>query len=238
MIFAFSKGTSLSLESAFAIAKRTHFDAVELNGPQLGQYELSTLRQVAAEASIEIAATNFGDEVSLLPQHLELTAAVKSKNIRIKIDRLLDRSGIIEKRAVETLVHAGDIAADFGIMILMENQPISGSAVRLWHFLDRLNHPAIACAWNSAAALRASENPTVAIPMLNLRIRYVGTKFRRSCHTCPQNDGSSGGIGFNGYVLVNAANHTVASEAELEQSLNRARSVLQDLQMPPTKTGR
>jgi sugar phosphate isomerase/epimerase len=113
--------------------------------------------------------------------------------------------------------------------------------------LDRLDHPSIACCWNTFDAALAGDMPAVAIPTLNSRIRYVilqdGQRNENALTECNPGEGNLPlrnttnrlrGIGFDGWLRVGLAQTSKADESQLEQSLRPVLSALQQWQVLPT----
>jgi sugar phosphate isomerase/epimerase len=139
------------------------------------------------------------------------------------------------------------------ITLLIENRPITGSANAMWHLLDRIDHPAVACCWNTLSAFIAGDAPAVAVPTLNSRIQCVALE---DAKTPPQTAQPSAppqkvelgtgdvpirktldrlrGIGFGRGLIVSPA--TSPSIEDLEQALLRSLDTLRQWNAVPAQT--
>jgi sugar phosphate isomerase/epimerase len=124
------------------------------------------------------------------------------------IVKLLDTPVHRGQSAGETAVEMGewllplaDLAAARGVTLVLENALYFRRAKDLWMLLESINHPAVGAAWDLRHGVEAGESPAVAVPTLNLRIRYarvaevsggVVEEFVRRLR----------GVGYGGYVTV------------------------------------
>ena len=82
---------------------------------------------------------------------------------------------------IDRLLSAAEIAAGNGVTLLLENQPITRSALGLWHLLDRVNHPSGRLLLEHLYRRPGGRfRQRIAVPMLNTRIRYVDLQDAKS----------------------------------------------------------
>jgi sugar phosphate isomerase/epimerase len=239
----------LDFVAAADLARRCGFDGLQLPAHQSAASATNAIltaplkiRRILEGAGVHISAIDTGPlETDSLPQCIALAAELHCPLLRTKSDSLFTRSGTTPQGMIDQLLRTADLAASAGVSIVIENQPTAGSALRLWHLLDRLNHPSIACCWNTLTAARAGDLPAVAVPLLNSRIRYVHLQDARGSAPCNLADGTLPlrkttdrlhGIGFEGCLLVGTA--PGQDPAQFEQSLLAGCAVLQQWQILPT----
>jgi sugar phosphate isomerase/epimerase len=236
-------------QSVADLASRCGFDAIEL--PAQRNHSVASacnalltapakIIQIFVQAKVGISAINIGLDYGELSARIALAAEVNCPFVRLKSDWLFGKSETALPPMIDRLLSAADLAAGNNVTLLLENQPITRSALRLWHLLDRVNHPSVACCWNTFTAAQAGDAPAVAVPMLNTRIRYVHLQDAKSNTPCNLGEGDLPlrntlnrlrGIGFDGDLLIGSAQHQ--DPTQLEQSLTAARTVLQQWQILP-----
>ena len=150
---AFRIAPGLDFYTAAMLAKQHGFDGVELESPG----DPTKTRDIFAGSRIEISALNWGNKSQDLSRKINIAAELDCRRVRIKSDSFFSRDGTITPQATDFLLAASDQAAAADVSILIENQPVSGASIRLWHLLDRLNHPAIGCCWNTLSAVQAGD---------------------------------------------------------------------------------
>jgi sugar phosphate isomerase/epimerase len=232
----------LDFQALAGLARRCGCDGVEMPAGRNASHSQSNLlltatekiQQIFSNANIEICAITIGRDLSELPERISLAARFNCRFLKLSADALFGRTDTVAPAVIDRLFSTGDIAAAVDVTLLIGNQPVRGSAVRLWHLLDRLNHPAIACSWNTSAAACANDSPAVAVPMLNSRIRYVDLQD-------PDNGSLSvrktvdrlRGIGYDGYLRIG-----FSDSAQPEQSLMAAQNLLRHWQVLPIPAAR
>jgi len=245
--FANADCPAQSFETAAKLANQCGYDAVELSSSDALLSPPNTIRQIFAGASLGISAIHVGADLGALSMGINLAADLGGNFIRIAGDAVFTPSYAVAPATIDLLLATADIAANSGVGVLIDNQPIPGSALRLWNLLDRLNHPGIGCSWNTLSAAFAGDAPAVAIPMLNTRIRYLHFQDAK-LHDGPITRCDLGqgdlplrntanrlrGIGFDGCLLVGLAQKPDQEESRQELSLQAARSKLQQWQILPT----
>jgi sugar phosphate isomerase/epimerase len=220
MKFAFAShppATDFSV-SAFQ-AKSLGYDGVEVHDIPA---DPKMVRRNFADAGIEICclATSIAysrknrviaaDE---LKRSIDLAAALGASLMKLPGDQGRTVNPI---EFGDWLLPQGDLAADAGIGIVIENGRTWPNAQALWSLLDRINHPSIACCWNLSNAIQAGEPPSISVPVLNSKIQYAqvshvereppGLPLQR--HASPQTAPTEKfikrlrGIGYTGYVTV------------------------------------
>jgi sugar phosphate isomerase/epimerase len=243
MKIAFDCSALSDLREAADLANRCGLDGIEI------LFESASQHLKFENLKFEICAINLGLKIDQILPAIAISHELNCQLVRVRADPFFGRSETALPRMIGLLQNAGDVASEAGVTILIENQPTAGSALRLWNFLDRLNHPGIGCCWNTLSAARAHDTPAVAVPMLNSRIRYVHLQDAKisgnSIVACPLGDGDLPlrnttnrlrGIGFSGYLLIGVATAPPADETHLAQSLNTARAILQQWQVLPQKS--
>jgi len=173
---------ALDFPTAAAIASRLGFDGVELHAfadPSFASASNALLtstekiNRIFTDANAAISSLNVGSAGSELANRISLAAGLHCSAVRFECGDLLSRNLKTSNRAVDFIRLCADRAAANQITLLLENKPINGSANALWHLLDRINHPAVACCWNTLSAFIAGDSPAVAVPTLNSRIKFV-----------------------------------------------------------------
>jgi sugar phosphate isomerase/epimerase len=141
--------------------------------------------------------------------------------------------GDLGLRMGEWLAPLGDYARDRGVALLVENVLAFRRAADLWPVMDRLDHPAIGCAWNVHSAWQAGETPGVSVSVLNSRIRYARVRDaheQESSTPCAIGDGAVPiapflhrlrGIGYSGWVTLDLTG--TDPEATLPAGLKRVK---------------
>jgi sugar phosphate isomerase/epimerase len=234
---------SVSSDSRAAdLASRCAFDGIEIPVESASHQ----LHQKSENLKFEFSAINLGLRIDQIPPAIAIAHELECSYVRLGAGSFFGRSETALPKMIDLLQSAGDTAAAVGVTLLIENQTTAGSALRLWHLLDRLNHPSIACCWNTLSAALAHDAPAVAVPMLNTRIRYVhlqdGKTTGNSIAPCALGTGDLPlrntmnrlrGIGFKGYLLAGIAQSPAINADQLEQALTTARVVLQQWQVIP-----
>jgi sugar phosphate isomerase/epimerase len=128
------------------------------------------IKKIFDDANIRIAAIRIGADLQELPGRIALCGALGAELLICQPDQIFGRTDAPLPDFIDALKTAADLAASARLSILIENQPTAGSALRLWHLLDRLNHPSIGCCWDTLCAAQANDHPAIAIPLLNTRI--------------------------------------------------------------------
>ncbi len=236
----------LDFKTAADLAKRCGYDGVELPAARDAASSSSALltagskiREIFDSANIEISALNVGLDLPELADRIAFAQQLGCAILKIGPGSIFARTDTASPAIIDRLLGLGDIAAAAGVSLLIENQPMTGSAVRLWHLLDRLNHPSIGCVWNTLAAAIAGDSPAVAVPTLNSRIRSVELEDAKGnpLARCELGDGQLPlqktanrlrGIGFSGWLRIGFGE---AVTAEPEQRLHAARAVLKQWQI-------
>lgn len=80
------------------------------------------------------------------------------------------------QRIAERIGQLADHAGDQQVRILFENSGSLNFAKDWWWLFELVQHPFVGMAWNAANAAAAGEGPSVAIPVLNSRIKLVKIK--------------------------------------------------------------
>jgi sugar phosphate isomerase/epimerase len=246
---------ALDFSASAVLASRLGFDGVELHAfsdPSVASATNALLtstdkiNRIFSGENITISSLNVGSAGSELVNRISLAAEFNCPAVRFECDELLSRSQKTSARAVDFARHCADLAAAHQIALLLENQPIRGSAITLWHLLDRINHPAVACCWNTFSALVAGDSPAVAVPTLNSRIQCVLLQDGKKAQPfgLPLNlDLGTGdvparktldrlrGIGFQNSLIVSPPN--AASIEVLEQSLEKSLGTLRQWNILP-----
>jgi sugar phosphate isomerase/epimerase len=172
----------LDFPDAANLAGRLGFNGVELyasDSPATASLTNAVLtspgkiNRIFADANVAISSLNAGSAGNDLPDRIDLAAELNCPLVRFTHDDLLSRSPRASARAVDWIRQCADHAASKRIMLLIENKLTAGSAIAMWHLLDRIDHPAVACCWNTLSAFIAGDSPTVAVPTLNSRIHSV-----------------------------------------------------------------
>jgi sugar phosphate isomerase/epimerase len=230
-------------QTAATLASGCGFDAVEIPGFDAVLCPPENIRQIFANANVKISALHVGSDLPRLASQIKLATEIGAAFVRLSADSLFSRTDTVSPGVIDQLLCAADTAAENGVTILIENQPVTGSALRMWRLLDRLNHPSVGCCWNTFTAAQAGDAPAVAVPLLNTRIRYVHLQDAKANtpYTLGQGDlplrntlNRLRGIGYDGYLLIGSAEPTAHDPVRLEQSLMAARTVLQQWQVLPT----
>jgi sugar phosphate isomerase/epimerase len=243
---------SFDFQSAAELAARCDFDTIELpaqRNPSVASacnalFTAPTkILEILSDTNTDISAINIGSDHEELPARIALAAELTCSHVRMKTDWLFAKSESALPAIIDRLLSHADTAATNSITILLENQPTRDSALRLWHLLDRLNHPSIGCCWNTFTAAQAGDAPAVAVPMLNTRIRYVHLQDAKANSPCELGQGDLPlrntlnrlrGIGCDGYLLIGSGGFPIPDPTSIEQSLTAARTVLQQWQALPT----
>ena len=245
--FSTTSFPTLDFQTAADLASRCGYDGVELAAKRDGNSSANALltadtkiREAFTTAGVDIAALHVGSDLNELAERIELAHQLNCPTLILTADSIFGRTETVSPPMIDQLLTAGDTAAMAGIMLLIENQPIVGSAVRLWHLLDRLNHPAIGCCWNTQSAAYAKDSPTVAVPTLNSRIHAVVMQDAKwDSHLLKRCELGSGdlpvrktidrlrGIGFQGSLRVGFSDATNMDPMNIESMLAAARMTLQ-----------
>ena len=223
------------------MAARLGFDGVELPASRDSSIASSTnalltapekIRRIFSDADVEISSLNIGSDAAELPERILLAAELNCRVIRLQDDAMFSRSQKITTRAINRLRDCADTAAAAGVTLLIENMPVKGSALVMWHLLDRIDSPAVACCWNTAAAAVAGDSPAVAVPTLNTRIHCVRLpEVQSEALAIRKTLDRLRGIGFSQWLIVGPANHPARTNEELEQSLVKAKETLRSQQI-------
>jgi hypothetical protein len=237
MTFSLSTASCPALDFSFAaLAARLGFDGIELPAFSDPSRASSTnalltspakIRSALAAAGLGVSSLDIGTDALELPDRITLAGELNCPHVRFAWPELTSGKEAIAARAVDWIRACADLAADSGVTLLIENDAQLGGAVRLWHLLDRIDHPALACGWNSTAGASAGESSSVAVPLLNTRIQSAAFGVDE-CLT--RADGVRNtlnrlhGIGFDGEVMVRPG--TKSSVADMEQSLTEALAVV------------
>jgi sugar phosphate isomerase/epimerase len=155
--------------------------------------------------------------------------------------------GVQASAALEAL--ATDAAAG-GITVLLQNGGALPAARDLWLLLDRLNHPALAAAYHVLNGLLAGESPTVALGLLNRRIRQVTMEDLiwegESPHSIPLGSGQLPldliaarlrGMGYEGWLTLPAEPTVPGDPPHPLDPLQRLRADLETLRAVATRPG-
>jgi sugar phosphate isomerase/epimerase len=254
MKLTFSSATFPAMDFATlaAVANRCGFDGVELRSENASSASASNamltspskIRQIFSDSQVQISSIHMGLDFDLLAERSALAIELNCSTVILQSDPLFTRSGSVSPKTTIKLLAAADSAAQAGISILLENGPVQGSAIQLWHVLDQLDHPSIACCWNTLTAARAGDAAAVAIPTLNSKIRFVNLQdARRNENTftaCDLGDGELPlrntanrlrGIGFDGWLLAGLTSGSGFDQ--LEKSMQAARAKLQQWHVLP-----
>jgi sugar phosphate isomerase/epimerase len=237
----------LDFPAAAALASRLGFDGVELHASADPSITSATnalltstekIGRIFAESNVAIASLNIVSADSELANRINLAAELNCSAVRFQCGDLVARSQKVSTRAVDWVRQCADRAAAKHITLLIENRPITGSAIAMWHLLDRINHPAVACCWSTFSAYLADDSPAVAVPTLNSRIRCVlladaatqpsGMPLKRDLGTgdvpARKTLDRLRGIGFQQQLIISPP--ITASIDALEQSLQKSLDAL------------
>lgn len=177
MKFALIAHSPLADLSAQTIeAKSLGYDGMEINGLPT---DVQSLRQSLIDAGLDICCLATSVTYSH-PNRMRATDELKrSIAMAAELNAPLVKLPSEQGRAINSiefgdwLLPQGDLAAEAGICLILENGHTWPTARSLWSLLDRMNHPSIACCWNLSNAIQAGESPSVSVPVLNSRIRYA-----------------------------------------------------------------
>ncbi|MBV8780889.1 MAG: hypothetical protein JO353_05770 [Phycisphaerae bacterium] len=111
------------------------------------------------------------------------------------------------------LVPLVDEAAEVGVTLAVVNGSAIRTAAMMWHLLERVAHPALACCWDVEAAARWGEEPGVSVPTLgsriiSVRVGSLGDRTHKFINRLR-------GIGFDGWMTI--TNPAIADEASLSK---------------------
>jgi sugar phosphate isomerase/epimerase len=233
----------LDFGKAAELAARVGFDGVELHAladPSVASASnalLSSPEKIIsafAESNVAISSLNAGTIKEELADRIALASALGCPTVRFQRRELFSRNLAVSSRAVDWIRESANVAAAAHVVLLIENQKTAGSAIAMWHLLDRINHPAVACCWNTNNAAVAGDLAAVAVPTLNSRIHavVVGDLI---------NDGPTRevrktlerlrGIGFDHELIVRPS--TGSTINELEQTLAKSIEILRDWKIAP-----
>jgi sugar phosphate isomerase/epimerase len=196
------------------------------------------ISRIVSSAGVAISAIHIGSGIDEFSQRISLAIQLQSPFVICSADRLFTRSNVARSDVLKLLKTSADQAAAAGVSILIENQSSAGSALRLWHLLDELNHPSVGCFWNTFHAGTAGDKPAIAVPLLNLRIMAVLLKDGvLQGDSIVQAESGAGqlplkltinrlrGIGFDGDVQIGTA--PTGNEHLIEQSLALGKQALE-----------
>ncbi|MCE9588986.1 MAG: sugar phosphate isomerase/epimerase [Planctomycetes bacterium] len=108
----------------------------------------------------------------------------------------------------------GEVGAEHGVQVLLENGGSFNKAKEWWWVMNLVEHPMVGVAWNAANGAANGEPVSVAVPVLNSRIRLAKVKdtvLGEGSGFVPLGEGTVGikqfihrllGIGYDGYVSV------------------------------------
>jgi sugar phosphate isomerase/epimerase len=256
MKFAFSTVScpKWDFETIAARAKEYGYQGVELRG-FLNESLLTAsnpfltdpnkVRGIFNSAGIEIACLSSSiafknkkklDAVSAdeLRKYIDTAAAIGSPLVKV-FDTQVRAGQTRESAGIAMggwLTPIADYAAEHDVQIVIENALSFRSAKEMWHIIDRLQHPAIACCWDVFNAALIGESPLISVPTLNSRIAYAQikdakfgtlgasyTKLGAGDVKCDQFITRLRGIGFKGYVGVEWEKAWLPGLAEPEEIL-------------------
>jgi sugar phosphate isomerase/epimerase len=174
-------------------ARALGFDGVELLGLSWSQAnpfpDAADLRRMIANSGLALAGVT-GDAVVAdlktekrrawrFEETIGLAREMQSPWVKVTLlpgpeahsagERGVEASTWLEAMVADAAGGAGGA----GMMILLQNGGALPTARDLWLVLDRLSHPALAAAYHVLNGLLAGESPTVALGLLNRRIRQV-----------------------------------------------------------------
>jgi sugar phosphate isomerase/epimerase len=219
--FAFSSVSPPTADAPglFARAREAGYDGVELTAAAA---DPAHLRDTAQAAGIEIACLASKFEIPAKAgarnratadarQLIETAAALGCPLLRLRagVARRGQGTGAYSAELGEWLRPLANRAAERGVTILIDSMPPFARSRDLWTLLDLLDHPSVGAAWDLASAARVGETPYVAVPTLNSRIRYVVVREEEpAVHSLLDR---LRGIGYGGYVAVQASDATTAT---------------------------
>ena len=216
--------SALDFCTAAGVASRLGFHGVELHAFDNLSIATATnalltcpekIGRIFSDANVAVDSLNAGPAVNDLPRRIALAAELHCPLVRFQCDELFSHNPAVSKRAVEQLRDDADQAAAANIMLLIESRPITGSALAMWHLLDRIDHPAVACCWNTLSAFIAGDSPAVAVPTLNSRIHCVLLKDAKTDQpSVPFSDGPESRV-FSRKASISSALRAVAIRVEL-----------------------
>lgn len=217
-------------------AKALGYDGVEVRG-FLNESVLTASNIFLTDpAKIKALFKYHGVEIACIASSIAFTGKNKKRDAQLADDcrRYIDLAGAVgcgivkifdtqvwpgQTRAGAGVVFGdwleplGDYAADRGVLLVVENALSYRSSKELWLILDRLQHPAIACAWDVFNAALIGESPFVSVPTLNSRIAYAQVRDAKlgplGATFCKMGEGDVQvqkflsrlkGIGYEGYV--------------------------------------
>jgi sugar phosphate isomerase/epimerase len=189
-----------------------------------------------SDADVAISSLNVGSAGSELADRIGLAAELNCPVVRFACDDLLSPSPKVSARAVDWIQQCADHAASKRITLLIENKPTAGSAIAIWHLLDRIDHPAVACCWNTLSAFIAGDSPTVAVPTLNSRIQCVLIEDGKTHQSSIAfSDGPEGRV-FSRIPSLNLALRAIAKRRNQMHTASPAKCTFSDGNVPIRKT--
>lgn len=256
MRFAFSTVScpAWNFETVAARAKEYGYDGVEIRG-FLNESQLTAsnvfltdpakLRRTFESAGVEIACLASSvamghSRAANAQQARDLVAYVETAaKLGCRTVKLFDtdvRPGQTRASAAvalgEWLEPLGDVAAGYGITLVVENALSFRTAKELWLMLETINHPNVAACWDVFNAALIGESPHVSVPVLNSRIQYVQVQDAKlsalGAAYCKLGEGDVAverflarlkGIGYTGYVTLEWEKAWLPNIAEPEEIL-------------------
>lgn len=175
--FSAAACSTLEFPAAASLAVRLGFDGVELRVPEGSDASIrpftDQIQSAFTLAGISVSSLDIGIAGSKLADRISLAMELNCRAVRLKCPALFASDPLLVSEAIADILKCADRAASSQVLLMIENQPVAGSALAMWHVLDRIDYPSVACCWNTLSAALAGDSPFVAVPTLNHRIQSV-----------------------------------------------------------------